>query len=716
MPNVSTLPNILQQAHRLALLRDIDLAVVDFIQHQQAIILPTPLALGMALTSRHAAQGHVCIDVAKFFEHPHELLNITQSTWVPAELTTVKQSLLQDLGQLFLGTDFFQWLEQWQQCPVITYITDSNSTLPAASAQTPFVLDTRHAQPLLYMYRYWHYECCLHQFISQKCQQAWPLPATAPTIIAQLFPPSLSASLEPLLDSQKTDWQKIATAIAVQQGFSIITGGPGTGKTTTVLKLLCLLQALCLEQNKPVLKIALTAPTGKAASRLNESIADNLANIDLPESTTYQSETLRAAIPTEATTLHRLLGSKPNSRHFRHHAKNPLSADIVVVDEASMIDLETMTALVQALTSYTRLILIGDKDQLASVEAGSVLGDLCSHAHLGNYTHATVTAIAQLTGDTLPTEFHNTRGAAIAQATCMLRHSYRFQANGAIARLAKLINEDPQNTTNISTVDALLALAEQETQNAEVEIRQAQLQTYYQPDALESKLLEVIVHGYRAWLVAANTPPADPTDTAITHWAQAILAARNHFQVLVAVNQGPQGLHAINALIETTLMTAGLFTNANQHNYNAQDLDASQHWYHGRPVMVTHNDYSLNLMNGDMGICLNYPDPNSHQHRLAVLFNNGKGGIRWVLPSRLRHVETAFAMTVHKSQGSEFNHALLLLPNQSNPVLNKELMYTGITRARQCFSLVYGNTQVLHEAVTTRIERASGLSGLFFMA
>src|SRR5699024_650381 len=215
------------------------------------------------------------------------------------------------------------------------------------------------------------------------------------------------------------DWQKIACLLAAKNRFAIITGGPGTGKTTTVVRLLALLQGLNLHQGLPALRIHLAAPTGKAAARLSESIAKSVSDLN-----THQE--IKDQVPTTASTLHRLLGTQPNSRHFRHHVANPLPTDCVVVDEASMMDVEMMAQLVDALPPQARLILLGDKDQLASVEAGSVLGDLCHTAEQGHYTPATQQTVQALSGETISAEHVNAEGPAIAQATSMLRHSYRF--------------------------------------------------------------------------------------------------------------------------------------------------------------------------------------------------------------------------------------------------------------------------------------------------
>ncbi|WP_290784930.1 exodeoxyribonuclease V subunit alpha, partial [Halomonas sp.] len=263
---------------------------------------------------------------------------------------------------------------------------------------------------------------------------------------------TLSKVLDALFPTSATlDWQKAACALAARSPFAVITGGPGTGKTTTVVKLLALLQTLALGEGRRALRIRLAAPTGKAAARLNESIAGQVAGLSLDGLSDLWEpnllgekavDQLRRAIPTEVTTLHRLLGSRPDTRHFRHNARNPLPLDVLVVDEASMVDVEMMAALLDALPPRARLVLLGDKDQLASVEAGSVLGDLCARAEGGHYTPATADWLAEATGQALPPEMLDAEGAPLDQAIAMLRHSHRFDAESGIGQLASAVNHE----------------------------------------------------------------------------------------------------------------------------------------------------------------------------------------------------------------------------------------------------------------------------------
>jgi exodeoxyribonuclease V alpha subunit len=478
--------------------------------------------------------------------------------------------------------------------------------------------------------------------------------------------------------------------MAAQGRFTLITGGPGTGKTTTVVRLLALLQEAAMATGEP-LRLSLAAPTGKAAARLTESIGAQVQTLAL-------DERVREQIPTLVTTLHRLLGSRPGSRHFRHDAANPLPLDVLVVDEASMIDLEMMASLLGALPAHARLILLGDKDQLASVEAGAVLGDLCREAESGGYSEATRTWLESQTGEQLEDPALVRGDRALAQHIVMLRHSRRFGSGSGIGRLARAVNLG----------DAQSARATLATGAHDLYVLRLSGE---QDRALERLLIEgqgggePRPQGYAHYLqmMQAERPAPDTDSQAWDRWAGRVLAAFDQFQLLCAVRQGTWGVEALNERIAEALVKRGL-------------LEQSHGWYEGRPVLVTRNDYSLGLMNGDIGIALRLPEPPESpgapvREVLRVVFprNDGSGALRHILPSRLSAVDTVFAMTVHKSQGSEFAHCALILPDSLNPVLTKELVYTGITRARHWFSLVESRAGIFEQAVQRRVARRSGL-------
>ncbi|MNZ52644.1 RecBCD enzyme subunit RecD [compost metagenome] len=460
-----------------------------------------------------------------------------------------------------------------------------------------------------------------------------------------------------------------------------------------MVRLLALLQSLALDGGRP-LRIRLAAPTGKAAARLNESIAGAVKGLKLDA--LPNGEAAREAIPTEVTTLHRLLGSRPDSRQFRHHAGNPLALDLLVVDEASMVDLEMMSSLLAALPPRARLILLGDKDQLASVEAGAVLGELCSRAREGHYRPQTRDWLQQVTGESIDAALIDESGTPLDQAVAMLRHSHRFSSTSGIGQLAEAVN-----ASDVAALKAVWKSGYADLARVSVDVRDSRVLRDLVVDGGRGGAL-FPPYGYRHYLTVVDSghPPQEASQEAFDKWARDVLKAHGEFQLLCALRRGPWGVEGLNQRIAELLHGEGLIPSAHG-------------WFLGRPVLVTRNDYGLGLMNGDIGITLALPQTVDGVTRLVprVAFPAGDGteAIRWILPSRLQAVETVFAMTVHKSQGSEFTHAALLLPDSLNPILTRELVYTGITRARQWFTLASSGGRVLEPAIERRVQRASGL-------
>ncbi|MFN2411322.1 MAG: exodeoxyribonuclease V subunit alpha, partial [Halomonas sp.] len=487
------------------------------------------------------------------------------------------------------------------------------------------------------------------------------------------------------------------------------------------------LQTLQLaEPDAQPLRIRLAAPTGKAAARLNESIAGQVSLLptealaDLCDEAV--TEPLKASIPTEVTTLHRLLGARPDTRHFRHNAANPLALDVLVIDEASMVDIEMMTAVLRALPAQAQLVLLGDKDQLASVEAGAVLGDLCRRAEAAHYTPETAAWLAHATGQPLPPDYIDAHGQPLDQAITMLRVSHRFNEHSGIGQLAQAINQPSH------------AQSDQEKHQAVNQVLRhgyPDLQHLTLTD--DTALDKLVIHGSPDKFINGGegrtdhngAPIAPPTGychylnvlnaqrprgasfeesaDAYNDWASAVIRAYSHFQLLCALRKGPWGVEGLNLHIAKTLRHEKLLYGS--------DFTLEKGWYEGRPVLVTQNDYGLKLMNGDIGITLAVPDPRTPGKsllRVAFPTSDPKNPIRWVLPSRLHAVETVFAMTVHKSQGSEFKHTALLLPPTINPILTRELVYTGITRARDWLTLIEAKRGILNEAVSREVMRVSG--------
>lgn len=717
-------------------LRQLDLALAKFIAEQDPAARPSVL-LATALVSQRNSEGHVCISLAEVLHQPASYLAEEEFlvTTGLADLNLANQNALtvgDELAELLGSFSLENWLEELAVSKAVTQI-NSDTTLNNVDIETvttPLVLVVNeHQQALVYLRRYWVYEQQIKQALAARLAQPLDIDlAAVEKTLTALFKPS-EEQINKGFQPQIPDWQKLACALAARSSFSIITGGPGTGKTTTVVRLLVLLQTLQIQAGKPPLVIRLAAPTGKAAARLKESLTSSLEDINQPKVLADCKEHL----PTEVTTLHRLLGSQPNTRHFRHNAANPIPADLVVIDEASMVDVEMLANLLTALSPSTRLVLLGDKDQLASVEAGSVLGDFCLTADKGNYTPATANWLAQATGQELPPKYINEAGTNLAQVTCQLRHSYRFDNYKGIGKLATAVNSGTASLQQLEAIFAdyqMLAPANNQpaqfTQEAHLNLIQLKrtettkqaagaslaVGTYSSfvgslPAAGATPLKQLIKQGYSHYLnlVVSQQPPTAQRE-ALDKWALAIFAAHQQFQLLTATRKGTFGVEALNQLSQASLQEVAKFKPL---------FSTNSQWYNGRPILVTRNDYSLKLMNGDLGICLEWPAEASKTENLTgkkvlrVAFPDGKGGVRWVLPSRLQNVETVFAMTVHKSQGSEFTHTALVLPASDNPVLTKELLYTAITRSSQAFTLVCPNKQVLKNTLTKQVTRVSGL-------
>ena len=648
-------------------LRALDKAFVAFL-HELAPDVDPLVLLAAALTSHQLGHGHVCLDLFETLKAPDFALSLPPEGDAQPGVLLLPSQLLETL-------DGVHWCKVLADSSLVALAADEG----ASARERPLVLSGKR----LYLRRYWAYERRIDSALRQRLAEQEATPSDLARRLDELFDPAMRADV--------IDWQKLACALATRSAFSIITGGPGTGKTTTVVRLLALLQAPAVEAHQP-LRIRLAAPTGKAAARLTESISQQVQSL-------RGADSVREKIPTEVTTVHRLLGSRPGTRHFRHHAGNRLPLDVLVVDEASMIDLEMMTNLLDALPPHARLVLLGDKDQLASVEAGAVLGDLCRDAEEGWYSPQTRQWLEAVSGESLRDSGlrEGTDGShPLAQQVVMLRHSRRFGEGSGIGQLARRVNRQlPDEARQL--LDG----------NTHGDVFSLPLQNEH-----DRKLEHLVLdghgegpHGYRHYLsVLRDRRPA--SGTPLEHsdwvdWARDVLRAFDTFQLLCAVRKGPWGVEGLNQRITDALLKARL-------------IESDQQWYEGRPVLMTRNDYGLGLMNGDIGIALRLPElegPDADRSVLRVAFprNDGRGGVRFVLPSRLNDVETVYAMTVHKSQGSEFAHTALILPDALNPVLTKELIYTGITRAKDWFTLIEPRSGVFEEAVQRKVKRLSGL-------
>ncbi len=611
----NTIKSLLQKG----LLNEIDIHFAKFIAGFSAIMEPD-VFLAAALVSHATGTGDSCFN-----------------------LETAA-------GQLLAGTrDFKKPIE----CPDLDVWLEKLSASPAFGRPgeiRPLIIDDKNR---LYLHRYWNYENSLSESIKQRVQN----PVTGLNIkqlkqtLDRLFPGS---------GRQEINWQKIAAAVACLKNFSVITGGPGTGKTFTVTKVL----ALLLEQvSGQRLGIYLAAPTGKAAARLKEAVEQAKNRMDCRES-------IKTAIPSEVFTIHRMLKPIAGSPYFRFNRRNPLIADVVVVDEASMVDLALMAKLADAVPENARLILIGDKDQLASVEAGSVLGDICDRNVIHGFSAPFMHRIKELTGEDLEQEAQTTEAqSGLQDGIVVLQKSYRFAAGSGIGDLSRAVNR-------ADTEAAFQLLADENHRSITWQALKADEQLF-------ENLASQIVAGYQAYLKAG-----DPA---------AALQRLQRFKILCALNIGPLGVQAINKLAEQVLR---------RQNLIQPDPNAENPWYAGRPVLITRNHYPMGLFNGDIGVTL--PDAETADDQLAVFFVGDNGEVRRFQPYQLPEHTTVYAMTVHKSQGSEFDEVLFIMPDGDFPILTRELIYTALTRARKKIS-IWGTRSIFRKAIDRQIERTSGL-------
>lgn len=633
---------------------------------------PSLLLLILSLLSHQVGRGHVCVDLPALCNNPSKTLALPPQD----RRYSAQQRELLKHAQALTPEKLLESLSP----EIITTALREVGLAAKGNEVTPLVLSGER----LYMRRYWLYETQIATAIHQRLELRNGLSDPNSDASKQV-----KLSLERLFpQSEFVDYQRAACALAARTRFSLITGGPGTGKTTTVIRLLALLQSLApfeTGSTERKYQIELAAPTGKAAARLNESIRSAIDKLPFDA---FDGQLNPGDLPTKVRTLHRLLGSRRYSREFRHNSDNPLPLDVLVIDEASMVDVSMLAAVVAALPKHAQLILIGDQDQLASVEAGSVLGELCSRSRAGHYQPATRAWLQAVAGITLPTELEDANGSDMDQAVAMLRHSYRFDASSGIGRLAQAINAGKELS------DTLTACTAGEYDDIQFLKPTAQAQ-----ENRTESLLRLIAReasaGYSTYLTLAKSAALNPEQRNSS--AKAILLAYTQYQLLTPVRQGDFGVSELNHRITAQLHQQRL-------------IDSATPWYHGRPIMVSANDYNVGLMNGDIGICLQIED----RPLVAFMPDDAEGEIRWIPPSRLPAHETVFAMTVHKSQGSEFAHCALAIPPQDSPVLTRELIYTAVTRSRSHFSLISENPQSLIQITQRRTDRTSGLGSLLF--
>ena len=508
----------------------------------------------------------------------------------------------------------------------------ATSVVGCPGETTPLILDACNR---LYLYRFFLYEKQIAEDLRRRSTGLLTVDhVRARQLLDQLFP-----------DQSDINDQKTAAGLALLKRLLVISGGPGTGKTHTVARILALVQAL---HDQP-LRIGLAAPTGKAAARMEESI--RAAKQSMPTE-------LAQAVPEQAQTLHRLLGFRPGADDFRYNPDNRLHLDLLVVDEASMIDVVLMSALLQALPAHTHLLLLGDRNQLASVEAGSLFSDLCGNGQLG-WSKPLGTELQKITGTRVRQS--TAPAAAMQDSVVLLRTSYRFEKTSGIGTLASAVNKGSVDNVQ-KTLTALYP----------------DLKIYYAGGRKrETWLHEQISKGFGPMLKALSVEKA--------------FAAMEQFRFLCAVRKGPAGVEEINRLARQVLRRAVLI---------AGDTD----WYQGKPIIIRRNQYEMQLFNGDTGLLWN-----DNQGKLKCWFRRPDNTLYPVTPARLPEHDTAYGITIHKAQGSEFDQVLLLLPEEESRILSRELIYTGITRARSKLILC-ATPEILATAVKQRTTRHSGLA------
>lgn len=587
----------LEQALALGYLRRIDLHAGLFV-HDLAARHKDELLLAAALASRAVGEGHICLP------------------------------LDQVAGRPVFGRDIAVTapdLVAWRKILISSGVADE------PGGNSPLILDSADR---LYLARYYACEIDIGEDLLGRSRGISEVdPRKAAGLLDRLFP-----------EAVQINWQKQAAALALLKQFLLISGGPGTGKTYTVARILALLQAL---SEKP-LRIALAAPTGKAAFRLHESISRARQSLD-PE--------LAAMVPEETRTIHRLLGVLPGSGGYRYNEGNPLHLDLLVLDEASMIDVPLMAGLVKALPATARLVMLGDKDQLTSVEAGSLFGDICA-LNYPAWSSSLCRRLQGLTGNSvLPATDRETLGDSIV----ILQESYRFNEKSGLREIAAAVRTGEQDQLNEVLENGVFpGLHFQQIGSS----------------GLHAWLSERLYEGFQACFSAA-----DP---------RAALAVLENFRVLCAVREGPAGVNRVNRTAEQILRRKGA-------------IRGNDNWYRGRPIMIRINDYGQQLFNGDTGIV--WPD---EEMRLWAWFVRQDGEMQKVPLSRLPDHETAYAITVHKAQGSEFSEVLLMLPVTESRILNRELIYTGVTRARNKLTIC-GDHEVMAKGIARHVVRFSGL-------
>lgn len=662
-------------------LRSIDRHFALWVSAKDPQDLRDSVALAGALVSFRLNQGDVCVDLAKYSGKPlFDETHVGQDSLYGPDLDTWLHTLSKSQGVCCVHCDSVCHLlislrehPSALQSSTGSFRRDGEAVAPdPAYATCPAALNNERpsCRPLvldgtrLYLARYWYYETALAYRLLDLAR-GWidVSPEALRTALEKVFPP--------LPEGETVDWQRIATAVAAMKRLCIISGGPGTGKTHTVTAILRVLSHL--QANRP-LRIALAAPTGKAAARITESIRKVWDSF--PQWASWVTH-----MPPEAMTLHRLLGFRPMRSMPRHNPENLLHVDVLIVDEASMIDLQLMSDTVAALPDHARLILLGDKDQLASVEPGSIFSDLCGPRGDGQDSRMRsqpvrstqwLEKIRAVTGIELPADSGSDKTvlSPLSECTVFLEKNYRFPAESALGQLAACIRMGGP----VALLNRWNDLDEKSPASAEDSEREVRFRSVAEHE-LRRALSDIVQNRI------CQSLKAECLEDAFSRFED--------FRILCALRESPFGVGPINDLVEDLLASDGL-------------IPRGTPWYKGKPVLVVQNDYDVGLFNGDVGIL--WPENGG----LMAWFRRVDGSFRKVRLTRLPLHETAYAMTVHKAQGSEFSHVLLILPRQDAKVLSRELLYTAVTRARKSVE-IWADEDLLNIAAGHVTDRSSGL-------